>query len=345
MSRERTGPVLKGIAPSDVYPTADGEILIAANQDSLFARLCDVMGRPDLARDPRFADHRARVGAAEELDALLCDWTRPTASHDLLRVLHAASVPAGLVYTPADMAADPHLQARRPLVEVDDPEIGPLLMPAPAPRLSRTPCGSAGPAPAWASTPTRCCTRPGSPRRRRGAALRRRRLKPRDPPRKDTMPTPEITAALHDTDEAIGRLDQTLAGLSDGDLHLAHHDGGWTAAQLVSHVNMSVLLWTATLTRVASDPELTFVFREEIGHDVFGYPPPRIETARRQLSSTRRTLATCVRELDPAILEREIEIPDLGTLTIAVWTPPVLGHAAGHCEQALNVLRDRGAIA
>lgn len=158
------------------------------------------------------------------------------------------------------------------------------------------------------------------------------------------MPTPEITTALQSTDEAIGRLDGTLAGLSDGDLHLAHRDGGWTAAQLVSHINMSVLLWTATLTRVAADPELGFVFREEVGHDVLGYPPPRIDVARRQLASTRRTLATAIPAIDRATLEREVEIPDLGTLTIAGWTPPVLGHAAGHCDQALDVLRNRGAI-
>ena len=158
------------------------------------------------------------------------------------------------------------------------------------------------------------------------------------------MPTPEITEALQATDQAIARLDETLAALTDGDLHLAHRDGGWTAAQLVSHINMSALLWTAALTRVANDPDLTFVFREEIGHDVVGYPPPRIDVARRQLASTRRTLATCVLAIDAAILEREVEIPDLGTLTMAVWTPPVLGHAAGHCEQALDVLRNRGAI-
>ena len=158
------------------------------------------------------------------------------------------------------------------------------------------------------------------------------------------MPSSEITEALQSTDQAIARLDGTLAGLSDGDLHLAHRDGGWTAAQLVSHINMSVLLWTAALTRVATDPELAFVFREEIGHDVLGYPPPRIDTARRQLASTRQTLATCIPAIEQATLERELEIPDLGTLTLAAWTPPVLGHAAGHCNQALDVLRDRGAI-
>lgn len=159
------------------------------------------------------------------------------------------------------------------------------------------------------------------------------------------MATPEIDEALRTTDDAIGRLDTALAGLSDGDLHLAHRDGGWTAAQLVSHIGMSVLLWTATIARVQHDPDLTFVFREEIGHDVVGYPPPRIAVARRQLDATRRTLATCVPAIDAGVLGREVEIPDLGTLTMAAWTPPVLGHAAGHADQALDVLRDRGALA
>ena len=158
------------------------------------------------------------------------------------------------------------------------------------------------------------------------------------------MPTPEIIDALRSTDQAIARLDQTLAGLSDGDLHLAHRDGGWTTAQLVSHINMSVLLWTASLARVAADPELDFLFREEVGHDLLGYPPPSIELARRQLTSTRRTMGTCLASFDPDVLARELTIPDLGTLTVEAWTPPVLGHAAGHAEQALDVLRDRGAL-
>ena len=158
------------------------------------------------------------------------------------------------------------------------------------------------------------------------------------------MSTPEILDALKTTDEALGRLDDTLAGLSDGDLHLAHRDGGWTAADLVSHINMSVLLWTATIARVSHDSELSFVFREEIGHDVKGYPPPRIDVARRQLDATRRTLSTCIPAIGRDCLGRAVEIPDLGTLTIEAWTPPVLGHAAGHADQALDVLRNRGAI-
>lgn len=157
-------------------------------------------------------------------------------------------------------------------------------------------------------------------------------------------PTP-IAEALHTTDAALARLDEVLAGLADGDLHLAHRNGGWTAAQLVSHINVSVLLWTAAVTRVEHDPELTFLFREEVGHDALGYPPPRIDLARRQLDSARRTLATCVPAVADTVLQRSIEIPDLGTLTVAEWTPPILGHAAGHAEQALDVLRDRGALA
>ena len=158
------------------------------------------------------------------------------------------------------------------------------------------------------------------------------------------MSTPEILDALKTTDEAIGRLDDALARLSDGDLHLAHRDGGWTAAELVSHIGMSVLLWSATIARLTHDPDLTFVFREAIGHDVKGYPPPRIAVARKQLDSTRRTLATCIPAIPADVLPRVVEIPDLGTLSLEAWTPPVLGHAAGHAEQALEVLRDRGAI-
>ena len=74
--RERTGPTLPGIAPSNVYPTQDGQILIGANQDSVFRRLTELMGRPELATDPRFADHQARGRNQAEIDDLVAEWTR-----------------------------------------------------------------------------------------------------------------------------------------------------------------------------------------------------------------------------------------------------------------------------
>ncbi len=153
-----------------------------------------------------------------------------------------------------------------------------------------------------------------------------------------------LSAALEQTDDALGSLSETLSGLGDGALHLAHRDGGWTPAELVSHINVSVLLWTALLSRVAYDPELVFVLREEVGHDAKGYPPPTVALALQHLASARRTLATVVPAIPADVLCRELTIPDLGTLTVEVWTPPILGHAAGHAQQALDVLKDRGAL-
>ena len=153
-----------------------------------------------------------------------------------------------------------------------------------------------------------------------------------------------ITTALADTDAALGRLADALSGLGDGALHLGHRDGGWTPAQLVSHINVSVLLWTATLSRLAADPELSFVLREEVGHDAKGYPPPTVDIAQQHLASARRTLATVVPAVPAEVLSRELTIPDLGTLSVETWTPPILGHAAGHAQQALDVLTDRGAL-
>ena len=94
----------------------------------------------------------------------------------------------------------------------------------------------------------------------------------------------------------------------------------------------------------APGPELGFFFREEIGHDAVGYPPPTAELARRRVASTRRTLATCLPATDPAVLERTVEIPDLGTMTVAAWVPLIVGHLTGHVDQAFEVLADRGAL-
>jgi crotonobetainyl-CoA:carnitine CoA-transferase CaiB-like acyl-CoA transferase len=139
LQRERSGPTLPGIAPSNVYPTTDGHVLIAANQDSVFRRLTAVMERPEIADDPRYVDHRARGQHMAHLDHVIGVWTQQFSSAELLEKLHAGGVPSGLVYEPADMIADPHFQARRSLVEVPDDDHGSIVMPGVAPRLSETP--------------------------------------------------------------------------------------------------------------------------------------------------------------------------------------------------------------
>ena len=150
-----------------------------------------------------------------------------------------------------------------------------------------------------------------------------------------------LTDALADADQALERLDRALSRLGDGDLHRAHFDGGWTVAQVVSHINVCSLLWLGDVKRVESDPELRFFFREEVGHDLVGYPPATIEIARRQLTSTRRSLATAGPAISADTLARVVEIPDLGTMTIEEWSPLIIGHASGHVEQAFEIMRNR----
>ncbi|GLW33180.1 CaiB/BaiF CoA transferase family protein [Actinoplanes regularis] len=147
--RERTGPILPNVAPSNVYPSADGsDVLIAANQDTVFRRLADAMGRPGLADDPRYATHGARGEHQTELDQLISEWTATMPSAKLLALLHEAGVPAGGIYTAEDIIADPHVQAREAVVTVDHPELGPLKMQNVAPRLSATPGSVKWPGPA-----------------------------------------------------------------------------------------------------------------------------------------------------------------------------------------------------
>ncbi|HEY3980392.1 MAG TPA: CoA transferase [Streptosporangiaceae bacterium] len=147
--RERTGAVLPNVSPSNVYPTGDGDlVLIAANQDSVFGRLADVMGQPGLAADPRFATHSARGAAMTELDHLIAAWTSTLPADDLLARLHEGGVPAGRIFRAADMLADPHFAARQAIVTVPHPDFGDLPMHNVAPKLSATPGSvrTAGPA-------------------------------------------------------------------------------------------------------------------------------------------------------------------------------------------------------
>ena len=138
--RERTGPILPNVSPSNVFDTADGKLLlIAANQDTVFRRLAAAMGRPELAEDPRYATHAARGENQAELDALINDWTKTVALAPLEALLEEHGVPCGLIYTAPDMLEDPHFKAREAIVELTHPDFGPMKMQNVAPRLSDTP--------------------------------------------------------------------------------------------------------------------------------------------------------------------------------------------------------------
>ena len=138
--RGAAGSALPGIAPSNAYRCRDeGYALIAGNGDSIFKRLMNTIGRADLGMDPLFADNAGRVARVAELDVAIGEWTALHSVDEVMAALDKASVPAGRIYTIADIAADPHYQARGMLDEVlmDDGTL--LAVPGIVPKLSRTP--------------------------------------------------------------------------------------------------------------------------------------------------------------------------------------------------------------
>jgi crotonobetainyl-CoA:carnitine CoA-transferase CaiB-like acyl-CoA transferase len=138
--RQRSGPVLPRIAPSNLYPTSDGRfVLIAANSDGLFRKLSEAIGRPELESDPRYATHAARGERQGELDDLIAEWSVTLTSEALLDLMEEIGVPAGPVNDAAAVAADPHFHARGAIVELPDPELGTVTMQGVFPKLSRTP--------------------------------------------------------------------------------------------------------------------------------------------------------------------------------------------------------------
>ena len=146
--RERSGSILPGIAPSNVYSCSDGEYMIGANNDAIFRRLAQAMGRPGLAHDERYATHLARGRNQHELDGIINDWTRTLTIHALDALMIEHSIPAGRVYRAPEMLADPHFQARESIIEVQTERFGRLKMQNAFPRLSETPGGVRSPAPA-----------------------------------------------------------------------------------------------------------------------------------------------------------------------------------------------------
>ncbi|MFM1982529.1 MAG: hypothetical protein RJB22_1248 [Pseudomonadota bacterium] len=145
--RERSGSILPGIAPSNVYACKDGEYMIGANKDSLWKRLASAMGRPELGDDPRYATHLARGQNQLELDDLINDWTRTLTVDDLDALMTEYSIPAGRVYRAPEMIADPHFQAREAIIEVETERFGKLKMQNAFPKLSDTPSSVRRPAP------------------------------------------------------------------------------------------------------------------------------------------------------------------------------------------------------
>ena len=136
--RERSGSTLPGIAPSNVYKCSDGEFLVGANQDTVFKRLCVVMGREDLVTDERFANHRARGANMVELDALINDWTVTKSVDELEALMSDAGVPGGRVYRAPEMLDDPHFAAREAIVATPTEECPDLKMHNVFPKMSKT---------------------------------------------------------------------------------------------------------------------------------------------------------------------------------------------------------------
>lgn len=146
--RQRSGSILPGIAPSNAYPTRDGMVVIGANQDTLFQRLCTAMQRPDLGEDPRFRTHLARGENQRELDEIIAAWTKTLSTDRVLALMDEHGIAAGRVYRPKDMLDDPQFEARGSIVTLPHPVFGEVKMQGAFPRLSETPGEVRWPGPA-----------------------------------------------------------------------------------------------------------------------------------------------------------------------------------------------------
>jgi crotonobetainyl-CoA:carnitine CoA-transferase CaiB-like acyl-CoA transferase len=145
--RERSGSILPGIAPSNVYRCADGEYMIGANKDEIFQRLALVMGQPELADDVRYATHIARGKNQIELDNIINNWSLQHSVETVDQLMIENSIPAGRVYRAPEMLADHHFAAREAIIDVETERYGSIKMQNAFPRLSATPSGVHSPAP------------------------------------------------------------------------------------------------------------------------------------------------------------------------------------------------------
>jgi len=138
--RERTGAETFNSVPHSHYPTADGKwVAIACTNDKMFARLADVMGRPDLASPERFGKVQARLAAREEVNRIVSAWTHSLPRQAVLAQCTAGEVPCGPIYNIAEIFQDPQFAARGNLLRVQDPRAGEVVVPNVVPRLTETP--------------------------------------------------------------------------------------------------------------------------------------------------------------------------------------------------------------
>jgi formyl-CoA transferase len=146
--RERSGSTLPGIAPSNLYACRDGSyVLIAGNADALFRRLMSAIGREDLRDDPALAKNDGRAEQMARIDEAISAWTLKFTQDEILEAMEKAEVPAGRIYSAADIAADPHYAARGMIQEVLAGDGEPLKVPGVIPKLSATPGAIRTPAP------------------------------------------------------------------------------------------------------------------------------------------------------------------------------------------------------
>jgi formyl-CoA transferase len=138
--RQPSGASMPGIAPTNAYPCKDGKYaLIAGNGDSIYKRLMTLIEREDLATDPALADNPGRAAQAERIDQAISDWTMSRTLDEVLSAMTEAGVPVGKSYDAADIAADPHYQARDMILETTLPDGSVVKVPGIIPKLSRTP--------------------------------------------------------------------------------------------------------------------------------------------------------------------------------------------------------------
>ena len=139
--KQRRGNRLEEDSPRNAYESAEPDewITISASSDRTFGRLAAAIGRPELARDPRFHDNASRIANDAALDEIIASWIIQRAPGEVLKTFEAHDVVAGRIYTIRDIFADPHYQAREDIVEVIDQHVGPLKMPGVFPRFSRGP--------------------------------------------------------------------------------------------------------------------------------------------------------------------------------------------------------------